>query len=673
MAPDPGRARLARAVFVLLAAAFPRPAAAFRIVDYNVTDYPSVLFPQRQPYFRAILAPLGADVVACQEFRSQAGVDSFLTNVLNVNEPGQWAAAPFVNGNDTDNALFYKPSRVQFLDGWSWYPPEPAGVTPNLRLVNCYRLKPVGYSDASTELRIYSQHLKASTGSANESQRLAEATGIRDSMNAMPAGAHAILLGDFNIYTTTEPAFQKFLENQADNDGRLYDPLNLSGTFNQAAFAPYHTQCPCLTCPAGSGFSGGGLDDRFDMLLPTYNMNDGQGLELLASTYKPVGNDGLHYNLNITDPPPIPEGATCANALWNASDHLPVRVDIRLPARIALAPAALDFGTVIVGAAVSKSLAVSNPALAPAEVLSYSLAATAGFSAPAGSFTRAAGDPPASQPIGMQTAAAGVESGTLSVSSNDPDQALRTVGLSGTVLDHAKASLDSVVALTGTTVDFGTQPAGGFSGHLVRVHDRGYDALEARLAVNTTHITGGGGRFSIAGGFTPVLVAGTAANFTVEFDDAGATPDSAYQATLTFTGSDEPLPGAAPAADLTVLLRAQVAAGATGVSAAVPGTLRFYAPRPNPSPGVVSLGFDLPRAARVRLEIFDLAGRRVAVLAAGELGAAHHELRWAGTDASGARVKAGLYFARFTTPGFERVARLVVMPQDRGVLSPRGS
>src|SRR5439155_883091 len=85
----------------------------------------------------------------------------------------------------------------------------------------------------------------------------------------------------------------------------------------------------------------------------------------------------LHYNLNITDPPTIPEGTTYANALWNASDQLPVRVDIRLPARIALAPAALDFGTVIVGAAVSKSLAVSNPALAPAEVLSYSPAASA--------------------------------------------------------------------------------------------------------------------------------------------------------------------------------------------------------------------------------------------------------------------------------------------------------
>lgn len=152
-------------------------------------------------------------------------------------------------------------------------------------------------------------------------------------MNAMPPGTHAILLGDFNIYTTTEAAFQKFLESQTNNVGRLYDPYNLSGTFNQAAFAPYHTQCPCLTCPAGSGFSGGGLDDRFDMFLPTYNMNDGAGLDFLTSTYIPVGNGGLHYNVNINDPPTIPQGAAYANALWNASDHLPIRVDPRPEAR----------------------------------------------------------------------------------------------------------------------------------------------------------------------------------------------------------------------------------------------------------------------------------------------------------------------------------------------------
>jgi len=660
VAPEAIRTRLARVVLPVAAAlaALVAPAHAMRLVDYNVTNYPGVLFPQRQQYFRIIFAPLGADIVTCQEFQSQAGVDSFLTNVLNVNEPGQWAAAPFINGNDTDNALFYKPAKVQFLGGWAWTPPEPSP----LRLVNAYRLRPVGYSSEGAELRIYSQHLKASNTSTDANRRLLEATGIRDSMNAMPPGTHAILLGDFNIYTTTEAAFQKFFEVQTDNDGQLYDPYHLSGVFNQAAFAPYHTQCPCLTCPTGSGYSGGGLDDRFDMFLPTLNLNTTQGLAFLPNSYKPVGNDGQHYNKNITDAPTIPEGSTYANALWNASDHLPIRVDLQLPARIVLSAPSLAFGSVIVGGAAAQDLQITNPATLPADALDYSLSASAGFTAPGGSFSEDAGGSPAVQSIGMDSSTPGTPSGTLTITSDAPDAPTSLVGLSGTVLAHANASLDSLALVTDASIDFGTHDAGQFTNQLARVHDRGYGPLQARLAVNDATITGGDGRFSIVGGFNPVLVAGTAANFEIAFDDNGAIADTQYDGTLTFTNADEPLPGEADAAPLTVQLHAHMGTGTTGVPGQhLPTVLRFDAPRPNPTSGYARFAFDLPHAAPVTLEIFDLAGRRVARLASGEYGPGHYELSWGGA-ADGARPGAGLYFVRFATPGLQRTARLALMP-----------
>ena len=656
MAPERWLAR-AWSALVLIAVTAPR-AHALRVVDYNLTNYPSVLFPQRQPYFRTIFAPLGADVVVSQELRSQAGVDSFRTNVLNVNEPGQWASAPFVLGNDTNNALFYKPATVQFLGEWSFYP-NPAN---HLRLVNCYRLKPVGYSAAEAELRIYSQHLKASTGSTNVAQRLAEATGIRDSMNAMPPGTHAILMGDTNIYTTTEGAFQKFLENQGDNDGRLYDPLNLSGTFNQAPFAPYHTQCPCLTCPTGSGYSGGGLDDRFDMFLPTFNMNDGQGLELLVATYKPVGNDAQHYNLNITDPPTIPEGADYASALWNASDHLPIRVDIQVPSKISVAPT-LAFGNVIVGATATQNLVVSNPAPLPADALDYSLLADPGFTAPGGPLTLAAGAPPANQPIGMDTSTPGVLAGFLQVSSDAPDNTEVDVTLSGTVLNHAQASLDSTSALLAQSLDFGSHPAGQFATLMARVHDRGYNSLRARLSVSGGTITGGDGRFSIVGGFTPSLVSGVAHTYTVAFNDAGATQDLDYNGTLTLTSADEALPGATAQPDLTVSLHAKATSGTTGVPGEViPTANRLYPPFPNPVDGGTTLRFDLAREAHVELAVYDLAGRRVASIADGTLPARQYGYAWDGRAQSGARLGAGLYFVRLSIAGAApMVTRLVIM------------
>ena len=654
MAPERWLARATGALaLVAFATLLPAPAAhALRVVDYNLTNYPSVLFPQRQPYFRTVLSILGADVVVSQELQSQAGVDSFRTNVLNVLEPGQWASAPFVNGNDTDNALFYKPARVQFLGGWAWYPPEPPGVTPNLRLVNCYRLKPAGYSAASTELRIYSLHLKASNTSSDANRRFYEASGIRDSMNAMPPGTHAILCGDFNIYSSSEAAFQKLLESEADNDGRLFDPLNAVGTFNSAGFAPIHTQCPCLTCPTGSGFSGGGLDDRFDMFLPTYGLNDGEGLDVLTPTYKSVGNDGLHYNLNITDPPTIPEGAAYANALWNSSDHLPIRVDLQLPAKITATPA-LAFGTVIVGATANQTLSVSNAATSPADELDYALAADAGFTAPGGVFVVNAGAPAAQHTIGMDTGVPGTPSGFLLISSDDPDNPTVVTTMAGTVLDHAQASLDSTEALLSQSLDFGTHEAGGFSTLMARVHDRGYEALRARLSLNSAVITGGDGRFSIVGGFTPALVAGTGRTHTLAFDDDGATPDVDYAATLTFASTDEPLPGATAQPDLTVSLHARVSTGGVDVPGGPPppSVTRLYAPYPNPVRDGARVRLDLARDADVRLEVHDVAGRRVATLVAGTLPAGRYEYRWDARGERGARLGSGLYFARLSIAG----------------------
>lgn len=649
MAPERWLARLLGAPTLVVFAAFAAPPAALalRVVNYNVTNYPSVLLAQRQPAFRTVMSILNADVVVSQELQSQAGVDSFRTNVLNVLEPGQWASAPFTNGNDTDNALYYKPSKVTLLGSWSFYP-NPANL---LRLVSCYRLMPVGYGDASAELRIYSQHLKASTGTTNVSQRAAEATGIRDSMNAIPPGTHAILCGDFNIYTTTEPAFQKFLENQADNDGRLYDPLNLSGTFNQGGYAPYHTQCPCLTCPAGSGFSGGGLDDRFDMFLPTYNLNDGAGLDLLVSTYKPVGNDGLHYNLNITDPPTIPEGAAYANALWNASDHLPIRVDIQLPAKIS-APATLAFGSMLVGAAASQDLAISNPAVVPADELTYSLAADAGFTAPGGVFAVNAGAPANHHAIGMDTSTPGSLAGFLLISSDDPDNDTLATTMSGTVLAHAQASLDSTAALVSQNLDFGTHDHGGFTTLMARVHDRDFGPLRARLSLNTAVITGGDGRFSIVGGFTPGLVAGTARTNTIQFNDAGATADLDYDATLTFTSADEPLPGALAQPDLTVSLHAKVSSSAVGVPGpTLPTVTHLFAPYPNPVTDGAHVRLDLAADADVSLEIHDVQGRRVATLADGTLPAGRYEYPWDARGEHGAQLGAGLYFIRLSIAG----------------------
>jgi hypothetical protein len=82
----------------------------------------------------------------------------------------------------------------------------------------------------------------------------------------------------------------------------------------------------------------------------------------------------------------------------------------------------------------------------------------------------------------------------------------------------------------------------------------------------------------------------------------------------------------------------------------------------NPASGGVTLRCVIPRAASARLEVFDLAGRRVRTVHEGYLGMGAHELRWDGRDEAGARVPAGVYLCRFDSGRERAVARVVLVP-----------
>jgi len=69
---------------------------------------------------------------------------------------------------------------------------------------------------------------------------------------------------------------------------------------------------------------------------------------------------------------------------------------------------------------------------------------------------------------------------------------------------------------------------------------------------------------------------------------------------------------------------------------------------PNPFNPVTTIAFEVPgrEEARVRLDVYDIAGRRVRTLVAETMGPGTHEVRWDGVDATGRRVASGVYFAR---------------------------
>jgi len=98
--------------------------------------------------------------------------------------------------------------------------------------------------------------------------------------------------------------------------------------------------------------------------------------------------------------------------------------------------------------------------------------------------------------------------------------------------------------------------------------------------------------------------------------------------------------------------------GPTAVEPA-PAVLSFAPVRPNPASGAALLRFGLPRAAEVRLEVFDVLGRRVRTLAEGRHVAGWHEVSWNGRLGGGQRIGAGLYFVRFQAEDREFKQRLI--------------
>jgi choice-of-anchor B domain-containing protein len=98
---------------------------------------------------------------------------------------------------------------------------------------------------------------------------------------------------------------------------------------------------------------------------------------------------------------------------------------------------------------------------------------------------------------------------------------------------------------------------------------------------------------------------------------------------------------------------------AVAVAGGIPGLGGSF---PNPFTRSTSIGVELADRQSVQLRIYDAAGRLVRVLADGPLAGGQHAIGWDGRDAAGVRVRNGVYYYRFETPGFSRTGRVVAAP-----------
>jgi flagellar hook assembly protein FlgD len=78
----------------------------------------------------------------------------------------------------------------------------------------------------------------------------------------------------------------------------------------------------------------------------------------------------------------------------------------------------------------------------------------------------------------------------------------------------------------------------------------------------------------------------------------------------------------------------------------LPTGFDLYQNYPNPFNPATKIRFSLPASSHVKLDVYDIKGRKVATLVDGYRAAGNHTVIWEGRDSAGNLVASGIYFYR---------------------------
>ncbi len=291
------------------------------IMYYNLLDFPSSE-SSRADTMRKIMRYVEPDLLLVQELESLFGANLLLSSSMNTDGVSHYARANYFNGPDTDNMLYYNSNKFGLIQQFQ--------ISTSLRDISEYHLY---YKEpnmnASTDtiyLWLYSCHLKAGSNEWDEDQREDEAISFKNYLHNMNRSGNIIVGGDFNFKRSSEPGCQALLYH---NSTILYDPMNSLGNWiDNSFYSNLHTQSTRTSTGFGGG-SGGGLDDRFDIIFTSNEVLQGVNkLKYLQGSYKAIGQDGNRLNSAVNTGTNTSVPQDIANALFYASDHLPVYLEM---------------------------------------------------------------------------------------------------------------------------------------------------------------------------------------------------------------------------------------------------------------------------------------------------------------------------------------------------------
>lgn len=304
----------------------------YNLLNYgNYTDYcPQNLnnINDKNRYIRTILTAYYPDIfTVCEVGKASNLPDDFLRNNLNINGINYWKTEAGANTSNSylTNCIFYNSEKLTLRKHH-----VAQSYVRDVDIFTFYLKNDALAQGDTTNLTCIVAHLKAGYDADDEEKRRVMCRNIMNNIQNLYRNSNVLIMGDFNLYTNEEPAYQLLTNKKTYPDTYFIDPLYPYGVgaWNEDShYEDYHTQS---TNRQGDGCrSGGGLDDRFDFILMSENIYGGKDkIQYVDGSYHAIGQDGRHFNSSINSPKNHDVPQTVADALFNNSDHLPVTMEL---------------------------------------------------------------------------------------------------------------------------------------------------------------------------------------------------------------------------------------------------------------------------------------------------------------------------------------------------------
>lgn len=278
----------------------------------------------RNAWFTAIMSEAQPDIFGVNEVGPYAGPTAPATNILNnilkpINPSYAAANVTFNNTQDVANAFFYNSEKLGLK--------SQAVIPHSLRNIDYYRLyyKGPGLATGDTTwIEVVLLHLHSSDASIRSSQTSAVMTYLGN----LGRPGNFIIMGDMNMDGSGAGAYQNMVTSANPNID-MADPISLTGTWTNNTNAKHAWSQSTRSGSGGADCgSGGGLNDRFDIILTSNAIiNNTDDVRYVPGSYRVFGNP------NAPNPA---VGSAAQAALAPMSDHYPVLLSLEISRAVAV-------------------------------------------------------------------------------------------------------------------------------------------------------------------------------------------------------------------------------------------------------------------------------------------------------------------------------------------------